>query len=343
MRIGIVTVFDAVNYGSFLQAFALQETIKQLEPDAEVKMIKTSSFLYEKWRFTSLFSYNPKKIPFKFTLLKKYCSAWRKFSVTYKKKGYDLLIIGSDEMWQLKNKTLKPLEEFFGVGIDAKKKITYAVSCNNTTSEDIRKHPYIAENINKLDAISIRDDATAIAYSPLIEEKEYSMVIDPTLLLDMEQYAVYPDEEGYLLVYSYQLKPEMISVVKEYAKKHHLKIYCIGQNFTWCDKQIPASPFEFLGYIKNAKIVFTDTFHGTVLSIALKKDFWVFASHKVKVRKIIEQLGLMGRNISGVKSGKEIVDQPVDYESVYESLAILREESRAYLKKWVTDEKLGVN
>lgn len=338
MKIGIVTVFDAVNYGSFLQAFALQETIKQLKPNAEVKMIKTSSLLFEKWKLTSLFSYNPSKMPFKFMLLKKYCSAWKKFSVTYKKKGYDLLIIGSDEMWQLKNKTLKPLEEFFGVGIDAKKKITYAVSCNNTTSEDIQKHPYIEENINKLDAISIRDDATAIAYSPFIK-KEYSMAIDPTLLLDMEQYAVYPDEECFLLVYSYHLRSEMISVVKEYAKKHHLKIYCIGQNFTWCDKQIPASPFEFLGYIKKAKIVFTDTFHGTVLSIALKKDFWVFASHKVKVTKIIEQFGLMSRNISSVKSGEEIIDQSVDYDRVYESLAVLRKESKAYLKKWVTDGK----
>ena len=342
MKIGIVTVFDAVNYGSYLQAFALQETIKELAPGSEIKMIKTSSLLYEKWRLTSLFSYNPRKMPFKFTLLKKYRKCWQKFDATRKKTGYDLLIIGSDEMWQLKNKTLKPLKVFFGIGIEAKKKITYAVSCNNTTPDDIVKFPYIQENINKLDAISIRDEATAVAYSPFIQNG-YEMVIDPTLLIDMEKYAVYPEEKDYLLVYSYQLKPEMIKIVKEYATKHDLKIYCIGQNFTWCDKQIPASPFEFLGYIKKAKIVFTDTFHGTVLSIALKKDFWVFASHKVKVTKIIEQLGLMGRNISGVKSGEEIVDKPVDYNGVYKSLAVLREESRAYLKKWVTDGKIGVN
>ena len=164
------------------------------------------------------------------------------------------------------------------------------------------------------------------------------MVIDPTLLIDMDQFAEYPNEEGYLLVYSYQLKHEMINVVKEYAKQHHLRIYCIGQNFTWCDKQIPASPFEFLGYIKNAKIVFTDTFHGTVLSIALKKDFWVFASHKVKVKKIIEQLGLEERNISEIKSGLAIVARPVDYASVYDTLAVLREESKAYLQQWITEK-----
>ena len=334
MKIGIITVFDAVNYGSFLQAFALQEAIKELSPSSQVKMIKTSSLLYEKWRFTSLFSYNPKKMPFKFTLLRKYCAAWRNFSVTRRKSGYDLLIIGSDEMWQLKNKTMKPLQEFFGIGINAKRKITYAVSCNNTTAEDIKKRPYIQDNINKLDSISIRDEATAEAYSPFIE-KGYEMVIDPTLLIDMEKYAVYPNERGYLLVYSYQLKPEMIKVVKEYAEENGLKIYCIGQNFQWCDKQIPASPFEFLGYIKNARIVFTDTFHGTVLSIALKKDFWVFASHKIKVKKIIEQLGLTARNISSVKSGKQINDFHINYKEVYCELEKLRNNSREYLKKWI--------
>lgn len=330
MKIGIVTVFDAVNYGSFLQAFALQEAIISITPSADVKMIKTSSLLYEKWRFTSLFSYNPRKIPFKYTLLRKYIKAWSHFKVTRRKKDFDLVIIGSDEMWQLKNKTLKSLPEFFGIGIEAKRKITYAVSCNNTTSQDIKKRPYILANINKLDAISFRDDATVDAYAPFIEN-EYEMVIDPTLLIDMEKYAIIPDESGYLLVYSYQLKPEMIKVVKEYAKLNNLKIYCIGQNFQWCDKQIPASPFEFLGYIKNAKIVFTDTFHGTVLSIALKKDFWVFASHKVKVKKIIEQLGLVGRNISSIESGKDVNDICIDYDKVYEKLGILRRKSIDYL------------
>lgn len=54
------------------------------------------------------------------------------------------------------------------------------------------------------------------------------------------KYAIYPDESDYLLVYSYQLKPEMIEVVRQYAKARDLKIYCIGQNFQWCDKQIPS-------------------------------------------------------------------------------------------------------
>ena len=335
MKIGIVTVFNAVNYGSYLQAFALQETLKRLSPSSEIKMIRTSSLLYEKWRFTSLFSYNPRKMPFKFALLRKYRAAWKKFNITRKKTGYDLLIIGSDEMWQLKNKTLKPLPEFFGIGIDAKTKITYAVSCNNTTATDIERFPYIKDNINMLDAISIRDDATANTYSPFIKIG-YEMVIDPTLLIDMEKYAVYPEERDYLLVYSYQLKPEMIKVVKEYAAERKLKIYCIGQNFQWCDKQIPASPFEFLGYIKNAKIIFTDTFHGTVLSIALKKDFWVFASHKVKVMKIIEQLELTDRNISSMESGRDIQDFKINYSKIYRILGTLRDGSIDYIKKWVT-------
>ncbi len=332
MDIGIVTVYNAVNYGSYLQAFALQEILKSLVPTANVKMIKTSSFIYEKWRFTSLFSYNPKKIPFKYRLLRNYLKSWKKFSIDKKPKKYDLLIIGSDEMWQLKNMTLTPLPQFFGVGLDAKRKITYGVSCNNTTPKDVEQFTFIKDNINKLDAISVRDEATYATYSNYIN-KNISMVIDPTFLVDMNKYAILPNEKDYLLIYTYKFRQEMIKLVKEYAKLHNLKIYCVGQNFEWCDKRIPASPFEFLGYIKNARIVFTDTFHGTVLSIALKKPFYVFASHKVKVKKIIEQLDLDERNISGIDNCYDICKDRIDYNVVFKKLQILRNQSIEYLKE----------
>ena len=136
MKVGIITCFDAVNYGSFWQAYALQETLKSLGAD-EIKMIKTSSPLYEKWRYTSLFTYKPSKIKFKFKLAKGYFKIWKKFKITRDKTGYDLVIVGSDEMWNLKNITMTALPEFFGVGVETKKFVSYAVSCNNTTSKDV--------------------------------------------------------------------------------------------------------------------------------------------------------------------------------------------------------------
>ena len=132
MKIGILTVFDAVNYGSFLQAYCLQEYLK--EKGHQVYMIKRSSLLYEKWRFTSLFTYKPSKMKFKSSLARKYCKSWKRFNVCRKPKELDLLIIGSDEMWELNNITFHTQPEFFGIGIDAKIKATYAVSSNSTKS-----------------------------------------------------------------------------------------------------------------------------------------------------------------------------------------------------------------
>ena len=46
-------------------------------------------------------------MPFKFALLRKYRAAWKKFNITRKKTGYDLLIIGSDEMWPVKEQNIE--------------------------------------------------------------------------------------------------------------------------------------------------------------------------------------------------------------------------------------------
>ena len=123
MKIGILTVFDAVNYGSFLQAYCLQRVLYELGYN-DITMIKDSSLLYEKWRITSLISYIPDKIKFKSKLAKGYLRGWKCFRTTRKKTGFDLVIVGSDEMWEVYNITMRPRPSFFGVGIETKKLVS---------------------------------------------------------------------------------------------------------------------------------------------------------------------------------------------------------------------------
>ena len=163
MKIGIVTVFDAVNYGSFLQAYCLQNVLKKRGYD-DITMIKDSSLLYEKWRITSLISYIPRKIRFKFRLAMGYLRAWKNFSSSRKKRGYDLVIVGSDEMWEVNNITMRPRPLFFGVGVGTKHLVSYAVSSNSTKTEDVKKYSFISEGIKRFEKISVRDQSTYNAY-----------------------------------------------------------------------------------------------------------------------------------------------------------------------------------
>lgn len=329
MKIGILTVFDAVNYGSFLQAFCLQEYLKKL--GHEVIMIKKSSLLYEKWRFTSLFTYKPNKMGFKYKLTKGYFKSWKLFNTKMHPKELDVLIVGSDEMWELNNITFEPLPEYFGNKIKAKKKVTYAVSSNSTKKEDILRYPFIQDGLKKFSSIAIRDRSTYEAYAPyLTVSPQYTL--DPTLIIDIEKYLIKPDFSNYILCYTYSFKDYMIEAVKKLANFTGKKIVVAGQNYKWADICIPATPFEFLGLIKAADFVVTDTFHGTTLSIALKQEFVSFA-YKPKVYRALEQFNLLDRNSNDHSELIDFYNKKINYSEVYGTyVEPLLKESLSYLK-----------
>lgn len=335
MKIGILTVFDAVNYGSFLQAFCLQEFLKKQGHD--VIMIKRNSLLYEKWRFTSLVTYKPNKMRFKLKLAIGYLHSWKKFKIEKNPKDLDLLIIGSDEMWELNNITFNPIPEYFGNNISARKKITYAVSSNSTNKEDIKKYSFIIEGLKKFSDVAIRDESTFNAYSPYLKLiPQYT--VDPTLILDLNDYLVETNMSDYILCYTYTFKDYMVESVKNLSKFTGKKIVVVGQNFDWADICIPATPFEFLGLLKGADYIITDTFHGTTLSIALKKDFVAFA-YKTKVYRALELFGMLDRNADGINDINTLFSNKINYEKIYnEKILPLKLESIAYLDRNIGEQ-----
>lgn len=334
MKIGILTVFDAVNYGSFLQAFCLQEYLKK--NGHEVVMVKKNSLLYERWRFTSLFTYKPSRIAFKWKLFRGYINSWKVFSITRNPKNLDILIIGSDEMWELNNVTFKTIPEYFGNKIVARKKITYAVSSNSTKKDDILRYPFIQIGLNEFSSIGVRDKSTFEAYSPYLNIiPQYT--VDPTLIMDLNDYIVETSLQNYILCYTYTFKEYMINAVKKLARKNDKKIVVVGQNFQWADICVPATPFEFLGLIKGADFVVTDTFHGTTLSIALKKNFVSFA-YKPKVFRALELFGMLDRNVDGKDNLDEMYQKKIDYSKIYNQYIIpLQEDSKKYLESAVSE------
>lgn len=329
MKVGIVTVFNAVNYGSFLQAFCLQEVIKGLNND--VVMIRTSSLLYEKWRFITLFTYNPRKMKFKSKLAKGYFKLWKNFNVERNPLDLDILIVGSDEMWELNNITLKPLPQFFGVGIDASKKITYAVSSNSTVKKDVEKYDFAIKGITEFNNISVRDKSTYEAYKDFAKV-DLCYCLDPTLLVDLKKYAIKTTYNNYILCYTYTFEQYMIDAVRKLASKIGKRIIVVGQNFDWADECIPANAFEFLGLIMSADFVVTDTFHGATLSIGLKKQFVAFA-YKTKVYRALELFDLLDRNADGMVNIESFYNQQISYDSIYKNkIDPLKKDSMKYLK-----------
>lgn len=332
MRIGIITVYDAVNYGSFLQAFALKETVKRIS-GVEPEMIKDSTPLYEKWRFTSLHTYRSEKRAFKASLRKKYRDCWKTFTRGRLNRHYDLAIVGSDEMWELHNVTMRPRKSYFGIGVNATRLATYAVSSNGTASKDVQEKPWIQEGLTLFDAVGIRDYRTLRTYSKFLQSSPV-INLDPTLLIDLDSYAVDPKRHGYILVYSYSLRSGMVESLKELAESTGMPLVVAGQQFGWADECIPASPFEFLGLLKNAELVVTDTFHGVTLSLGLRKNF-VCDAYKEKVAGALEFFGLEGRDCGSGGSLDEYMISPVDYKNLDCFVSSQRAASVNYLEKQI--------
>ena len=98
----------------------------------------------------------------------------------------------------------------------------------------------------------------------------------------------------------------------------------------WCDKQIMATPFEFLSFIKNAEMIVTETFHGTIFSILYNKNFVSFANNKSKLCDLLERFNLESRDASK-KNLISILKEKIDYAKVNKILEKERKKSIDWL------------
>lgn len=334
MKVGIVTLYDSLNYGAYLQAYALQKFVKNM--GHEVEFLNISTFYHKKIIYRSLINKRTKALIFNFKKFRSFKQSFSKLRVAdifylKSKTYYDAVIIGSDEIWNLINPTFDHLPIFFGNEINTKNIITYAPSCGNSTLKHISNDINASKGLKKINSFSARDENTLEIIEKLTEKKP-TLVLDPTLLLgDFEEDEKYIEKKGYILVYTYGFNDKKIENAKVLAKKKNLKLVSAGFYNKWCDENLSGSPFEFLTLIKNADYVITDTFHGTLFSIIYKKQFGVFAKGKIKVESILRQLNLENRILYEDKEIESTINDQINYKKVYDILEVKRRQSTEYL------------
>ena len=104
------------------------------------------------------------------------------------------------------------------------------------------------------------------------------------------------------------------------------------------DKRYDAGPADFLSYVKNAKLVVSSSFHGTVFSVLFKKPFVAVDGTKdFRINNILEKMNLVNRSVENVSEACEINDIfSIDYSSRDKVIEAERKASKKYL-----DEALG--
>ena len=364
MIIGIMSMQRVENYGSYLQAYALKRIIENLGNNKvkfvdykveacvsdDEKIIKRSSLLKRALKMVS-----PKYRAWRDSQLR-IGSTFGDFCYTYKhmwlpKLGVterrteqtqvDLLIIGSDEVFNCTQSEQKVgfSRQLFGADNRAKRLISYAASFGSTTfmrlnelslQEDVK---LLLENFQ---SISVRDKNSEDIVKSLINIAPYRH-LDPVLIYPFPEVdAIDVNMDNYMIVYAYadRLLNDEVIAIRKFAQKKSLRILTLGFWQPYSDDYVLASPIEVLAYIKKARFIVTDTFHGTVFSIKYSVPFSVFVrdSNKNKVQDLLENFNLCDRIASTPDDLDSILEQPLPL-SIPNTLTREMNKTQNYLRK----------
>lgn len=318
MTVGILSMQRVINYGSFLQAYALKRKLENM--GNEVRFIdiesKKNSDINKKNRFVNILSKlqlidhylirrivdSRKNRELNRTILyaqKKYLGLDKS---TMRSMECKAVVIGSDEIFNCDSNSVWGIKgQRFGDIANVDFCVSYAASCGYTGIENIRGEDRITiENgLKKLSHISVRDKNT-FDFVKDVSGKTANYNLDPVLIYDFCEEVKKGEKEGiptepYMVVYAYHNRiddKEEIKSIQDYAKNNGLKTIAIGGSLPWCDVFAVLTPFQVLAYFKNAHCIVTDTFHGTVIAAKFNKPVAVIIrdSNYNKLQDLVERL-----------------------------------------------------
>lgn len=352
MKIGIMSMQRIENYGSFLQAYSLRQMLEELghevvfvdyviEPcivQDPIQVIPHHSIPYRIVRKGYYIVIDiirqldgekaaEQKID-SMRLRIKYSEYLRELGITEQRTEnipVDALVVGSDEVFNClqTNPAVGYSKQLFGEYSQANKVVSYAASAGFTTVEGLEKYG-IRDEVsdmlkNNFDHISVRDENTFDLVKTLTGITP-DMHLDPVLVGDFSSKIIEKhDLDKYVVVYSYEERmsgrTDEAEAIQRFAHERGLKTVSIGNFQKWTDLKIEASPFELLGYIKNADYVVTDTFHGTIFSIILGKKFATIIrdSNKQKLSALLKRFSLDNRQLRELSELEGILITPIDF------------------------------
>lgn len=249
----------------------------------------------------------------------------------------DLIVLGSDEIWNLCGSGYHPLK--FGTGLENQRTIAYAPSVGAVTEETAVPEDVLS-GLKHLDRISGRD-VESLKFVERACGRKAEKMLDPTFLYnfdtDIERENIKPKPYRYILIYDCKLTEPMVKQLQEYAKKNDLKIIGAGDYKTFYDEGfIDLTPYEWVDLFRNAEKVITGTFHGTVFSIKYNKSVLCYPTEKNRINKIRSLLSDMKIASRLLKVGCEdefipLLDTPMDYTETRNYIAQKIQEADDFL------------
>lgn len=381
-KIGILTFHYSNNYGGVLQALSLQNAIKLLGYDVEVVNFVPSSYgktnirkvlgLRRNIFKNKLKDMNIINILKKISIIINYSeNITHKFNTFRNKEmrlseqvdekslkkiliNYDAIIVGSDQIWNPGQRKRPEYFLEFGEYFNGKK-ISYAA--DSQTKEininDLDNMYNLRKALKDFSFISVRN-MHSYEFVKSITNKEVYIVADPTIIYDFEGDKInIGNEEDYLLTYvlGKEIKGTHHKALEKIKKEFYgnLPIYSIMvptinvELWNLADKAFyDLDPNEWINMFKNAKFIYTDSFHGVLFALKYHKPFLAYYTDKVRGERLID-LGnkyniekYIVQNVEEITS-KNSLNFKIDFGAVDKMLKQEKKESYKFLAKALSE------
>ena len=307
IKIGILTFHRPINYGAFLQSYSLCENFKKNINNSSVEIIdyiapKEKKNIYLNILRTikyygiidgikEVFKIRKFHESIKFLNLspKYFCSKKLKNIFKYINKRYDLLIIGSDAVfnWNQNGYPSIFLPQYcFDIPV-----FSYAASVHGLEYNDLSRRQIIdcSKVLSKMKIIGVRDLNTEIFIKTCNNELNPVHCCDPTVLLNFKELYSLQHRSTKEIEKKYKINLSKKYIVlmlenKEISKeiydkyKNRYMVISLFKDNKYSDIYLyDLSPIEWSAIIKNSQFTFTNFFHGTLISLLQNVPAVVFS------------------------------------------------------------------
>lgn len=261
---------------------------------------------------------------------------------------YDAYITGSDQVWG--KIALDPYDKhYFWDFIKDDNIFSFSASFGKTqySKEELE---VFEELLKKYRGITVREN-TALDILKKMNIYNAKQILDPTLLVEKKYWNSFASScmkrDKYIVVYQIHDNKEMNVYAKKMEKYLGIPLIRVSNSFSHIIRNgklvyLP-TPEEFLGLIRSAEYVLTDSFHATVFSILFERNFSIVHSGvtNTRIESLLKTFDLENRSIKGFDDFTQ-TQRRIDYQKVNEILEKEREKSNLIMESFVFSKIRGI-
>lgn len=368
MRVAQMTWYRSSNYGSVLQAYALQRALESLGVQAELVNYDPASYQWRNkskvrksklWRFAretqqrlmgeAPFNSTAKDVSFSEFLTKRIhetapvateADFWSLNEI------FDAFVCGSDQIWS--PRCFDP-RYFLDFVAPDRRRVAYAPSfgCDELPDEAAAA---MAPLVTAFDSLSSREEIGGRMVERL-SGRPCPVVVDPVVLLARTDWEPVADAGAapnapYCLCYFLGRSKENWAHARATAKARRLDLVTVPvfNGDAQREGAVPegVGPEQFLGLVSHAAHVCTDSFHGLVFATIFERDVTVYerfkagtaASQNVRIESYLNATGLQDRIVrrDATAEPADPCELPIAYRAVRRRIDERRTASLDYLR-----------